>query len=104
MKEINKMLGWLHQKVISNRRTRENQVLINFFSQHVKSDASILDVGCGLGHNLTLLKNNGYVNAVGTDISEKMLASSKERGHITNGTKLSWYFFCFIIILISLLY
>ena len=83
MKKINKMLEWLHQKVISNRRNHENKVLINFFSQYVKPDASILDVGCGLGHNLTLLKNNGFINAVGADISEEMLASSKERGHVT---------------------
>lgn len=83
MKQINKLLRWLHQKVISNRRNHENQVLIKFFSQYVKPDASILDIGCGLGHNLTLLKNNGYVNAVGTDISEEMLAASKERGHVT---------------------
>ncbi len=82
MKEINMMLEWLRQKFV-NKRNHENQALIKYFTQYVKRDALILDVGCGLGHNLTLLKNNGYLNAVGTDISDEMLDASKERGHTT---------------------
>lgn len=60
---------------------RENKVLLNFFRQHVKADSLILDVGCGLGRNMTLLKKYGYANIIGTDISQEMLDLSKGNGH-----------------------
>lgn len=82
-KFINNALDSIRKKFVGNRRNQEDKLLAGFFKRYVKPDALILDVGCGLGHNLTLLKNNGYLNAGGVDISIEMLTRTKEKGHLT---------------------
>ena len=39
---------------------------------------SVLDLGCGYGHNCIDFVNRGAARVVGIDISEKMLAVAKE--------------------------
>lgn len=51
------------------------------FLEYVPIDAKILDVGCGIGANLSTLKEFGYLNVIGVDISKQMVNSSKELGH-----------------------
>ena len=43
----------------------------------------ILDVGCGIGENLSLLKENGYKSVIGADISPDMVKISRSSGHET---------------------
>jgi 2-polyprenyl-3-methyl-5-hydroxy-6-metoxy-1,4-benzoquinol methylase len=43
-------------------------------------EASILDYGCGQGHVLTFLKQQGYENAVGIDISLSQVQIAHNRG------------------------
>lgn len=43
------------------------------FIKHVTVDSKILDVGCGYGRILTLLKENGYTDLTGCDISQNMI-------------------------------
>lgn len=46
------------------------------------NNKSVLDLGCGYGHNCMEFINKGAKNAVGIDISEKMLEIAKnENGH-----------------------
>lgn len=82
MKQIANILQLSHQKIVGNRRNFENQILINFCKRFAKSDSAILDVGCGLGHNMSLLKSQGFTNVVGTDISKEMLIATSAKGHI----------------------
>lgn len=42
---------------------------------------SILDLGCGYGHNCIEFVEKGATKVVGIDISEKMLAVAKKRKH-----------------------
>jgi predicted TPR repeat methyltransferase len=41
----------------------------------------ILDIGCGLGQTLNALKNNGYNNIKGIDISADAIAQCRSNGH-----------------------
>lgn len=43
-------------------------------------DEKVLDIGCGIGNNLTLLKKLGFSSIYGVDISEKMIKFSKNLG------------------------
>src|SRR4051812_43625937 len=52
--------------------------------QHLRSQARILDHGCGYGRLLGQLSKAGYGNAVGTDFSEKMLFQCRSKfPHLT---------------------
>ena len=44
----------------------------------IKSDIKILDLGCGRGEWLELLKNDGYTNAKGIDLNSVMVSHSKK--------------------------
>lgn len=48
---------------------------------YVTKDMSILDVGCGIGENISLLESLGYKEVVGTDISREMVSTAREAGH-----------------------
>lgn len=43
-------------------------------------DAKILDLGCGPGRTLQFLKNKGFTNTVGIDISEEQTEIARRRG------------------------
>jgi len=48
---------------------------------HVAGSASILDIGCGLGDNIDLLKELGYLEVTGVDISPRMVEATRKKGH-----------------------
>ncbi|MSR55183.1 MAG: class I SAM-dependent methyltransferase [Gemmataceae bacterium] len=50
--------------------TRRTEYLIKIVQEKVAADASILEVGCGIGRNLKALHSKGYMNLSGIDISE----------------------------------
>lgn len=47
------------------------------FSEYVKKDALVVDVGCGYGRTLSELEQMGYTHLIGFDFSEKMIARGK---------------------------
>lgn len=49
------------------------------FSIHALKTAKILDVGCGTGELLLYLKNSGFHNIAGNDISSGMLAVAQKK-------------------------
>jgi len=56
--------------------------LANFFSKYVPKGSKILDIGCGIGENLSFLKYNGFQNVIGVDISPQMVNKSNELNHV----------------------
>ena len=50
---------------------------LNEFSNYVKKDMKILDVGCGYGRTLSELYEFGYKNLYGVDFSENMIKRAK---------------------------
>ena len=50
-----------------------------FFNKYITKDAAILDVGCGNGTNMTILKNQGYNNITGCDISHEMISICRHK-------------------------
>lgn len=54
--------------------------LRDFIAQHHLAGKTLLDVGCGDGHLLKALKEEG-VQAVGVDASEKALEIARQHGH-----------------------
>ena len=51
-----------------------------YIQQLEKNDFSALDLGCGRGEWLDLLREHGYVNAKGIDINSSMIAHSRAEG------------------------
>lgn len=63
---------------ISSRRFAEVKYLT-----HLKSlgkEEPILDIACGSGHLLQILRDSGYENLIGIDISEEQVSAAKNRG------------------------
>ena len=54
-------------------------VPLELLKAHVALDSQILEVGCGYGRVLALLKENGYTALSGVDFAEEMIACAKER-------------------------
>jgi 2-polyprenyl-3-methyl-5-hydroxy-6-metoxy-1,4-benzoquinol methylase len=48
--------------------------------QNYSKEASIIDIGCGAGHLLNFLKQSGYDNSYGIDISEQQVNSARSKG------------------------
>ncbi len=61
-------------------KAQDREILERLLTAYVKKDARILDVGCGVGEGLGLLKGLGYHNAAGVDISEEMVNTASEGG------------------------
>jgi ubiquinone/menaquinone biosynthesis C-methylase UbiE len=52
---------------------------LEWLLKHLRSEARILDHGCGYGRLLGQLSEAGYSNTVGTDFSEKMLMECRSK-------------------------
>lgn len=61
---------------VSEKKEFTTPFLAEKFSNYVKKDGIILDVGCGYGRTLDELYHNGYRNLIGVDFSKGMI----ERG------------------------
>lgn len=57
-----------------------NHLRYQILSKYVDKSTKILDVGCGSGELLRLLKKNGYKNLYGLDPSEKSIEKLREQG------------------------
>lgn len=56
--------------------------IIEWFIPEIKNKkASILDIGCGEGRGLDVLKKHGYLNLCGIDLSEEKLNKASQNGH-----------------------
>lgn len=55
--------------------------LITFLNKYVKHNDKILDIGCGIGENITIIKGAGFNNIIGVDISADMVNESRLKGH-----------------------
>lgn len=60
-------------------KDQDRVYLRRLLSKYIASSARVLDVGCGLGNNILLLKEYGYENVVGVDISSEMIAYAKSK-------------------------
>jgi SAM-dependent methyltransferase len=58
----------------------DRKTLASCFGRYVRKSARILDVGCGIGENMLLLKGMGYQNIVGVDISPEMVKKATAAG------------------------
>lgn len=62
-------------------RDREKQLVKFVIDAKLPTDARILDVGCGYGKNMRLLKRyTPYINLEGVDINPDMVAKNREQG------------------------
>ena len=59
----------------------DKETLKKFLTKNVALSARLLDVGCGRGENLGLLRDLGYSNYIGTDISDDMLEICSAKNH-----------------------
>ena len=62
-------------------RKTETKHLLNYLQKYSNKEDILLDVGCGIGRNLDILKDNGYKNIIGVDISDTMVATVKDKGY-----------------------
>ena len=55
---------------------------INYFFYNVQKDKCILDVGCGVGTGIKHLRDTGYKNVMGIDLSTDKTAFGTRRGDV----------------------
>jgi len=59
---------------------KDQKILKNILNKYINKNENILDVGCGVGRNLKLLRSLNYKKIYGTDISVDMINISKKEG------------------------
>lgn len=64
---------------VSEKKEFTTPFLLETFSNYVKRDQVILDVGCGYGRTLDELYHNGYRNLIGIDFSKGMIERGKRQ-------------------------
>lgn len=67
-------------KLSGQRRSEEMQLNLRLIQQVVPNDATILDVGCGSGEMLNVLKEEGFQNIWGMDPSAASISKVREKG------------------------
>lgn len=82
-----KDLEYLRIQEESSEWTRENPVsqllvkdMVGFFAEHVGGQRTVLEVGCGDGFALDLLRDAGYT-VIGCDLNIGKLRTAKRSGH-----------------------
>lgn len=58
---------------VANAKTFSHPVRLDWLREYLKTEACILDYGCGYGRTLAELSRAGYTSIVGMDFSERML-------------------------------
>lgn len=61
-------------------KAQDRKILKRLLTAHIKRDARILDVGCGVGEGIGFLRGLGYLNVAGVDISEAMVNATAATG------------------------
>ena len=64
---------------VSEKKEFTTPFLAEKFSNYVKKDDIILDMGCGYGRTLDELYHNGYRNLIGIDFSKGMIERGKRQ-------------------------
>lgn len=64
---------------VSEKKEFTTPFLAEKFSNYVKKEGIILDVGCGYGRTLDELYHNGYRNLIGIDFSKGMIERGKRQ-------------------------
>ena len=59
---------------------QDEKYLIKLLQKYCNKEDRILDIGCGIGENLRLLKIHNYNNIYGVDISQMMVEYCKNLG------------------------
>src|SRR5947207_15165043 len=59
--------------------SRSSKLLLRFILDNAVRDRSVLDLGCGAGGLSLELRKEGAANAVGVDLSPKMMGAAAER-------------------------
>jgi 2-polyprenyl-3-methyl-5-hydroxy-6-metoxy-1,4-benzoquinol methylase len=61
--------------------TEKNQFLLEIIPQlPPNKDIKVLDIGCGIGSLLSVLKDSGYKNCTGIDLSEEQIQVAHTNG------------------------
>ena len=76
MKTIDKIKYILIHKIQFNDERKKFQLVLDEFDRNI----SILEVGCGNGRNLVMLKKMGFVNVKGIDINTKLVQKANSFG------------------------
>jgi len=58
----------------------EDVTLLKFMRSVNLRNERIVDIGCGYGHKLSLLKSHGYDHAIGVDINQKLVEVNIQKG------------------------
>lgn len=58
----------------------ESKVIKKVMSKYIEKDSSILDVACGLGDKMLLLKDSGYHDVLGVEINEDSVRECTNKG------------------------
>lgn len=64
-------------------KSAEN-ISMKLIKKYCKKDSKIMDVGCGTGRTLKILRNKGFYNSVGSDVSENSIKICNVNGFVTN--------------------
>ena len=89
MKITKKIKKFLIQNIEYNDERNKFQIVLNKFDRNI----SVLEVGCGYGRNLLLLKKMGFVNAKGIDVNPELVKKAKLSGvkAFTVGEDKEWH-------------
>lgn len=73
-----------HASWIGKRLRKRRLELISELLQPLSKNLSIVDMGCGGGRTLTVIRENGFKNSIGIDYSIEALKHCEEKGFIIN--------------------
>lgn len=74
---------WINYHAVNEKRVRHYFKVFNFYND-VQKDKKIIDIGCGSGQALNVLRKNGYQNLCGLE-PEKRLFEKNDYGIIKQG-------------------
>jgi SAM-dependent methyltransferase len=61
--------------------TARSEVIVSYFQKYAKPEDTILELGCSSGRNLKFLKDAGFKNVQGFEMSPKAVKIGRELGH-----------------------